>query len=145
MATGDRKDPLLQHRFLMEIAGITEAGFNDISGLDMQTAIVEYRNGDEIRTVRKLSGLHTYSNIVCKRGMLATTSDIYQYREKVVTEQLERIDITIHLQDDEGATQKTWNIREAWPCKYVMPEMNAQGNAVAIETLEIAHEGIVEG
>jgi len=144
MAREISADPILQHRFTVEISGITQAGFNDVSGLDMQTAIVEYRNGDEIRTVRKLPGLHTYSNIVCKRGMLAADQDIYNYRHKVVEEDFERLEITFHLQNDKGDIVKSWNVTEAWPCKYVIPEMNAQGNAVAIETLEIAHEGVVE-
>jgi len=144
MPTAARQDPILQHRFLVEIAGVTAAGFNEVTGLDSSTTVVEYRNGDEIRTVRKLPGLHTYSNIVFKIGMISTDSTLYQFREKIVNEQQDRINVTVHLQDETGATVKTWDIREAWPCKYVMPEFNAQGNAVSIETLEMAHEGIVE-
>lgn len=141
MATGDRRDPFRSFNFAVEMDGITRAGFRECSGLDASQDPIEYREGTEGLTARKLPGLNKYSNITLKWGMSDDT-ELWEWRKKAMTGKVERKNGSIVLLDDTGAEKMRWNFREAWPTKWTGPSFNATGNEVAIETLEIAHEGL---
>ena len=143
MAVGDRNDPYRAYNFLVEIDGITRAGFRECSGLDSSQDPIEYREGGEVLTVRKLTGLNKYSNISLKWGM---TDDVgfWEWRKKAMDGKVERKNGSIILLNDEGEERLRWNFREGWPTKWTGPSFNATGNEVAIENLEIAHEGVVK-
>ena len=143
MAVGDRKDPYRSYQFLVEIEGITRAGFRECSGLDSSQDAIEYREGNEALTTRKLPGLVKYSNISLKWG-ITDDAELWAWRNKVVSGKIERRNGSIILLDDTGAEKVRWNFREAWPTKWTGPSFNATGNDIAIETLEIAHEGLVK-
>ncbi len=146
MAVGNRKDPYKAYNFLVEIDSITRAGFRECSGLDSIQDPIEYREGNEkFLTVRKLTGLVKYSNISLKYGITSDDEDIWNWRTKAVDGKVERRDVSIVLLNDEGTEKRRWNLREAWPTKWTGASFNATGNEVAIETLEIAHEGIEIG
>lgn len=145
MVVGIRKDPYRAYNFLVEIDGITRAGFRECSGLDSAQDPIEYREGNEkYLTVRKLPGLVKYSNISLKYG-ITDDEELWQWRTKSVEGQVERKNGSIVLLDDLGQEKKRWNFREAWPTKWTGASFNATGNEVAIETLEIAHEGVAKG
>ncbi|MCP4369596.1 MAG: phage tail protein [Deltaproteobacteria bacterium] len=137
-----KTDPFRQFRFRVEIDGITQAGFSECSFADTTTDPVEYREGDEPPVQRKLSALTKYGNITLKWG-ITDSMDIYDWRQKVVdTGALDaRKNVSIILIDEAGADQSRWDIERAWPTKYDPPDFSAKGNDVAIETLEIVHEG----
>lgn len=141
MATGDRRDPFRSFNFAVEIDGIARAGFRECSGLDASQDPIEYREGTEGLTARKLPGLNKFSNITLKWGMTDDT-ELWDWRKKAMTGKIERKNGSIVLLDDTGAEKMRWNFREAWPTKWTGPSFNATGNEVAIETLEIAHEGL---
>ena len=141
MATGDRKDPFRSFNFAVEIDGLARAGFRECSGLDASQDPIEYREGTEGLTTRKLPGLNKYSNITLKWGM-TDDAEMWEWRKKAMTGKIERKNGSIVLLDDTGAEKMRWNFREAWPTKWTGPSFNATGNEVAIETLEIAHEGL---
>jgi phage tail-like protein len=141
MATGDRRDPFRSFNFAVEIDGLARAGFRECSGLDASQDPIEYREGTEGLTTRKLPGLNKYSNITLKWGMTDDT-ELWDWRKKAMTGKVERKNGSIVLLDDTGAEKMRWNFREAWPTKWTGPSFNATGNEVAIETLEIAHEGL---
>ena len=141
MATGDRRDPLQAFRFLIEIDGITRAGFRECSGLDSSQDAVEYREGNEALTARKLPGLNKYSNISLKRGV-TDDKQLWDWRKKVIDGKIERKNGSIILQDDAGEEKARWNFIMGWPTKWTGPTFNATSNDVAIETLDIAHEGV---
>ena len=142
MTVGARKDPLKAYNFLVEIEGINRAGFRECSGLDSAQDPIEYREGNEkYLTVRKLPGLVKYSNIVLKYG-ITDDQELWDWRTKAVEGEVERKNGSIVLLDDLGEEKRRWNFREAWPTKWTGASFNATGNEVAIETLEIAHEGI---
>jgi phage tail-like protein len=141
MATGDRRDPFRSFNFAVEIDGIARAGFRECSGLDASQDPIEYREGTEGLTARKLPGLNKYSNITLKWGM-TDDHELWDWRKKVMTGKIERKNGSIVLLDDAGTEKMRWNFREAWPTKWTGPSFNATGNEVAIETLEIAHEGL---
>ena len=141
MATGDRRDPFRSFNFAVEIDGIARAGFRECSGLDASQDPIEYREGTEGLTARKLPGLNKYSNITLKWGM-TDDHELWDWRKKAMTGKVERKNGSIVLLDDTGAEKMRWNFREAWPTKWTGPSFNATGNEVAIETLEISHEGL---
>jgi phage tail-like protein len=141
MPTGDRKDPFVSHRFLIEIDGITKAGFRECSGLDSAQDPIEYREGQEGLTARKLPGLNKYSNISLKRG-ITDDKQLWEWRKKVIDGTIERKNGSIILQDDAGEEKVRWNFVNAWPTKWTGPTFNATANEVAIETLDLAHEGL---
>ncbi len=143
MATGDRRDPYRVHNFIVEIDGIARAGFRECSGLDTSNDAVEYREGIDGREARKLPGLTKSANITLKWG---TTDDasLWDWRKTVMDGLVQRKNGSIVLLDDAGAEKARWNFRDAWPTKWTGPSLNATGNDVAIETLEIVHEGLVK-
>jgi phage tail-like protein len=140
--TGSRNDPYSAFNFLVEIDGVTVAGFSEASGLDSETDVVEYRDGNEDITVRKLPGLKKYSNISLKRGFTDST-ELWEWRKKVMDGQTERQSGSIVLLNEAREPSLRFNFREGWPSKWEGPSLNAANNETAIETLEIAHEGLV--
>ncbi|HEX3151509.1 MAG TPA: phage tail protein [Gemmataceae bacterium] len=142
MAEGKRNDPYGQFNFLVEIDGIVVAGFSEVSGLTTDTNIIEYREGSEkVGTVRKLPGLMKYNNIILKRGWTADTK-LWIWRKKVIDGTTQRLSGTITLLDEARAPALRWNFTAGWPSKWEGPALNAKTSEVAIETMEIAHEGL---
>jgi phage tail-like protein len=139
MAT--RADPYRSYNFLVEIDGITQAGFQECSGLDSQTAHIDYREGNFARHVNKLPGMNSFSPISLKRGV-TDSDEFWRWRESVVAGRPDRRNGSIVLLDDQGAEKLRWNFRNGWLSKWTAPSFNATGNAVAIESLEITHEEI---
>jgi phage tail-like protein len=139
--TGDRNDPYSAFNFLVEIDGVTVAGFSECSGLDTETEIIEYRNGDEDITKRKLPGLKSFTNIVLKRGF-TQSRELWQWRKKVMDGRTERQPGAIVLLNEAREAALRYNFREGWPSKWQGPALNAGSSEVAIETLEIACEAI---
>ncbi len=141
-ATGTRNDPYASFNFLIELDGVgTVAGFSECSGLTTETAVIEYRNGDETNTVRKLPGLKKFTNITLKRGYTAD-KQLWEWRKKVMDGKTERQSGAIVLQDEGRQTALRWTFREGWPCKWEGPSFNAKNNDVAIETMEIAVQAL---
>jgi phage tail-like protein len=135
-----RNDPYKAFRFHVELDGLTAAAFSEVSGLESETVVVEYRTGSE-HGLRKLPGLTKYSNIVLKRG-ITQDAELWNWRQRVIEGNLDRHNGSIILLDDSGQEQVRWNFHNAWPCKLNASSLNAHGNEVAIETLELAHEGL---
>jgi phage tail-like protein len=143
VAVGTRKDPYRVYNFIVEIDGISRAAFRECSGLDTSQDPIEYREGNEPLTARKLPGLNKYANISLKWGT-SDDVDLWGWRQKAADGAPERKNGSIVLLDDTGAEKHRWNFREGWPTKWTGPSLNATGSEVAIETLEIAHEGLVK-
>ena len=141
MATGQRVDPYRNFSFLIEIDGITQAGFSDCSGFGSSTDPIEYREGGENKTVRKLPGLTKHTNVTLKWG-LTDSKELYNWYRDVVNGKIQRKNGSIIVLDLEGNEKVRWNFFNGWPTKWDGPDFTAKGNDVAIETLEIVHEGI---
>jgi phage tail-like protein len=137
-----RKDPYRQFRFRVEIDGITQAGFTECTFGDTTTDPVEYREGTESPVSRKLSGLTKYGNITLKWG-ITDSMDLYKWRQLIIDKGAEgaRKNMSIILIDEAGSDKARWDIVNAWPSKYDPPDFSAKGNEVAVETMEIVHEG----
>src|SRR5579864_6371229 len=136
-----RNDPYSRFNFLLEIDGVVRAGFSEVSGLSTETDVIDYREGNEPATVRKLPGLTRYSNITLKRGVTNDKS-LWQWRKAVIDGKVQRSSGSVILLDESRQPVLVWNFREGWPCKWEGPSLNAKTSDVAIETIEIAHEGL---
>lgn len=134
-------DPYRSYNFCIEIDGIARAGFRECSGLDSASDPIEYREGKDGRTPRKLTGLMSYSNIVLKWGSSDDT-ELWEWHKKVQDANVERRNGSIILLDETGAEKVRWNFVEGWPTKWTGTNFDAASNEVAIDTLEIAHEGL---
>jgi phage tail-like protein len=145
MPDGKRNDPYGQFNFLVEIDGVVKGGFSEASGLTTDTNMIEYREGAEQQgTTRKLPGLMKYNNIVLKRGWTKDKS-LWDWRKKVIDGKTQRNSGSIVLLDEARNEALRWNFREGWPSKWEGPALNAKTSEVAVETLEICHEGLVLG
>jgi phage tail-like protein len=134
-----RVDPLKNFRFLVEIQGIVQAGFSECTGFGSSVEVVEYREGGEPSTVRKLPAKITYSDITLKWG-LTTSRELYDWHATAINGQVERKDGSIILQDDAGLEAVRWNFFNAWMSKYDAADLNAKGNDVAVDTATITVE-----
>ncbi len=142
-----RDDPYSSGNFMVVIQGILEDGrsvrasFTEVSGLDVEVTPIEYRNGSEDITVRKIPGLKKFPNIVLKRGITGDLT-LWQWVKTVLDGQVQRADGMITLLNDNREAVMVWRFRRGWPCKLTGPALKAKGNEIAIETLEICHEGL---
>jgi phage tail-like protein len=143
MPDGKRNDPYGQFNFLIEIDGVVKGGFSEVSGLTTDTNIIEYREGNEGQgTTRKLPGLMKYNNIMLKRGWTNDRS-LWNWRKQVIDGKTKRASGAIVLLDEARQPALRWEFREGWPSKWEGPALNGKTSEVAIEALEIAHEGLV--
>ena len=141
MASTQRNDPYTSFNFRVEIDGIASAVFSEVSGLASETAVIEYRLGGEPNTVRKLPGLTKYANIVLRRG-ITQDAELWNWRNSVVQGQVDRRNGSIVLLAGDGNEVVRWNFFDGWISKWEGPTLNAKGNEVALETIEITHEGL---
>lgn len=141
MATAKRVDPYVNYNFLVEIDGITRAAFQECNGFDSTIDVIEHREGGENTTPRKLPGMTKYSNLVLKRGV-TDDKQLYDWHRQAIKGNLDRRNGSIVLLDRAGQEVSRWNFVRAWPSKWDGPDLNAEGNDVAVETLELAHEGV---
>ena len=140
MAT--RVDPFKGFNFIVSIEGMSgSAAFSEVSGLSTDGDVVEYREGtDKSLWTRKLTGLRKHAHITLKRGQSANL-DLWAWRKNVLDGTPDRRSGTITLLNEQQQSVLFWKFSNGWPVKYDGPSLNAKGNDVAIETLEIVHEG----
>lgn len=142
-----RDDPYSGLNFQVVIDGVFDDGgsirgsFTEVSGLDVEVVPIEYRNGSEDMTTRKLPGLKKFSNITLKRGVIGDLT-FWQWIKSVLDGNVQRVNGTITLLNESREPVMRWRFRRAWPCKWVGPKLNAKNNEVALETLELCHEGL---
>jgi|SRR5687768_13693283 phage tail-like protein len=135
-------DPYASFNFLIEIDGITRAGFSECTGLNAEANVIEYREGNESLTPRKLPGLLKFGNVTLKRGV-TQDRELFDLFKTVMDGDIDRKQtMSVVLLDEQRNEVVRWNLLNAWPSKYVMPDLKATGNEIAIETVELCHEGV---
>ena len=141
-----RLDPVNNYNFKVEIDGIQVGGFSEASGLESTIETIEYREGGENSTVRKLPGKTTFSDIVLKRGTAPSGDNtLYNWHRQTVLGQIERKNGSIIVLDRAGQEVLRYNFFNAWPMKWNPSDFNATGKEVAIEEFSLAHEGVEVG
>lgn len=138
----ETKYPLPVFHFQVEWGG-ENLGFSEVGGLTMETQPIEYRDGlsPQYSSI-KMSGIPKYSNITLKRGIIAQDGEFFNWINQTALNKPERRDIVISLLNEEHSPVMTWKVKNAWPVKLEGPGLKATGNEVAIESLELAHEGL---
>ena len=133
--------PYGKFRYKVEIDDLEAGGFSEASGFDASIDVIEYREGDMVQTPMKLPGLKKYGNITLKQGV-ADSMVMYEWMIAGVEGEVERKTITITILDETETATASWQVINAWPAKYTAPDFSATTSDVAIESLEIAHEGM---
>lgn len=135
----DRTDPYRNHRFLIEIDGVVQAGFSECSGFGSNVEVVEYREGGDLRRVHKLRGAVSYPEISLKWGT-TDSRDLYDWHLAAVVGTVERKNGSIVLFREDGQEAVRWNFFNAWPSQYEAPSLEAQSSSVAIDSLTVCCE-----
>ncbi|MCB9728367.1 MAG: phage tail protein [Deltaproteobacteria bacterium] len=136
-------DHIGNFNFMVEIEGVSTAAFKNVEGLDSETEIVEYQDGDDI-ILRKRPGRTKYSNITLKRGYINTT-ELWDWRKKVIEGKIERKSGSIILLADDASEIMRYNFFEAWPSKWKGFTLDGKGTDVNVEEIELAVERIERG
>lgn len=144
MTTGDKPYPYTSFRFRIEIEGITVAQVSEVTGLQIETETETYEEGGVNDFVHQLPKRTKYQHITLKRG-ITDLYDMWKWYEDVVSGRIERKDGAIVLMDVTGEDKWRWNFSEAYPVKWTGPDLRADSNTVAFETIELAHHGIRKG
>jgi phage tail-like protein len=138
-----REDPYRNFKFRVEIDGIAAAHFSEVMIGETTTEAIDYREGTEPNHVRKLTGLTKFGNITLKRGV-TDNQVIWQWHKDILDGKIgnSRKTIAITVIDEAGSDKARFVVSEAWPTKYDPSDLNAKGNEVFIELLELVNEGI---
>lgn len=140
-----RKDPLPVFCFHVTLDGSDPLFFKSVSGLKYETETVPVREGGQNATTYQLVGAVKWSNIVLKQGFTKDSS-LLTWRDAWLDPMTAtRKELTVSLLDTSLTPQKTWKAYRCWPVKWEISEFDASKSELAIETLELAHEGIYLG
>jgi phage tail-like protein len=134
--------PLPAFHFTVDWSG-ERIGFSEVSGLTQENQAIEYRDGSspEFSSI-KMPGLQKYSNVTLKRGIVKSDNDFFKWLSTIKMNTIERRDLVINLLNEEHEPVMVWKIHNAFPVKVEGPSLKATGNEVAIESIELAHEGL---
>src|SRR5262245_917421 len=142
MPTGERSDPLRTFNFELVIDQLSTGAFSEVSGLTAEGDAVDYREGTDLKpNVRKLTGLRKYPNLTLKRGY-TTNAQLWDWYMNIVNGVQDRRNVTVVLKNEQRQPVLRWHADEAWINKIEGPSFKASGNEVAIESVEIVHEGL---
>lgn len=139
--------PYAAFNFALELGSLQAAGFSECMGLQIETKVFEYEEGGNNGTTLKFPVHTSYGNVTLKRGIV-TSNELIEWHLDVVQSRFSMNrtqNVAIVLQDEKGNPVKRWNLLRALPVKWVGPDLKAGGSEVAVETLELAHEGIEIG
>lgn len=119
------------------------AAFQEISGLDTEAQPIEYRAGNSpVFSTIKMPGIVKTSNVTMKKGIFKSDNKFYDWYSKIKMNTIARTAITINLLDESGSPVMSWKLKNAWPTKVTGTDLKSDGNEVAVETIELAHEGL---
>ncbi|HEX8140087.1 MAG TPA: phage tail protein [Pyrinomonadaceae bacterium] len=138
----DANDPFASFNFTLEFDNVVIAGFSECTGLNSEQNVIEYREGNESITPRKLPGLTKFGNITLKRGVVLDFNEFFTWRKTVMDGDITRKTVAIALHNEKHDEVTRWTLHRAWPSKYTGPDLKASANEVAVESIEIAHEGL---
>lgn len=135
--------PLPKFHFQVEWGG-TRIGFTEVTGLTIENEVIEYREGSspEYNKV-KMPGMHKFGNITLKRGTFASDNEYFTWLNTVKLNTIERRDLIINLLNENHEPVVVYKVKQAWPVKIQAPDLKSDANEAAIESLELAHEGLV--
>ena len=123
--------------------GSTVMSFQEVSGLDAETQVIEYRAGsNKVFSTVKMPGIKKFTNVTMKKGIFKADKKFWDWFSEIKMNTIKRVPITISLLDEDGAPTMVWTLANAWPTKITGTDLKAAGNEVAVEAIEIAHDGL---
>ena len=135
--------PLPKFYFSVDIGDQQNLTFQEVSGLDAEPQVIEYRAGDNKRfSTVKMPGVRKFGNVTLKKGVFVRDDKFWDWYSQIEMNTIKRVPMVIRLLDEKGDASMVWTLQNAWPTKITSADLKADGNEVAVETLEIAHEGI---
>jgi phage tail-like protein len=149
-----RKNPYAAFNFVVTLDSNPIGGFMEISGLDTENAVIEYRQGNDQTSgafVRKLPGLERYGNVTLRRGIVGDLQLWFTLRKPLRDADIgpefgppgqAAPSLKIDLQDERHNTVQSWTLQNAWVSKLTGPSLNAKGNEVAMEAIEVVCDRI---
>ncbi|WP_420386402.1 phage tail protein [Roseivirga sp.] len=140
----DNAWPMPKFRFEVSWEGLTNGiAFQEVSGLETETQVIEYRhsNSPDFSTI-KMPGLAKTGNVTLKRGIFVNDNRFWNWYDEVKMNTIKRTTVVIKLLDEQGQPVMTWTLMNAWPTRISAVDLKSDGNEVAVETMEIAHEGL---
>ena len=139
---GVRLDPYMSFNFLVEIEGLIVGGFSEVTGLQVEVEVTDHREGGENNFIHKLPGPARYpQNLVLKHGLTDVPS-LWLWQQDVIKGKFKRKNGTIYLLSRLGIPAMWWDFQKAYPVKWVGPELRAANAVVAVESIDLVHEGI---
>jgi phage tail-like protein len=142
-----RDDPYPGYNFELVVTGISDDGravkgsFAEVSGLEVDLAPIEYRNGSEGLALRKIAGIPKFGPVTLRRGEIGDLT-LWNWILQGMNGRVKRTEASIVLLDEERREVMRWNLRRVWPSKWTGPGFNAKNNEIAMESLELCHEGL---
>ena len=135
--------PLPKFHFSVDIGDMKDLAFQEVTGLETETQIIEYRAGNskQFSTV-KMPGISKVGNVTLKKGIFVKDNKFSDWYSSISMNLIKRVPVVIKLLDEKGNPTMVWTLQNAWPTKVSGTDLKADGNEVAVETLEIAHEGL---
>ncbi len=140
----DSNWPLPKFYFSVDWGDQKNIAFQEVSGLETETQIIEYRHSNsKTFSTLKMPGIAKFGNVTMKKGTFVNDNTFWTWYNQIKMNTIKRITVTIKLLDETGKVTMMWTLNNAWPCKIQGTDLKSDGNEVAVETIEIAHEGLV--
>ena len=148
MADGNMQDspwPMPKFRFEVDLGTeLKGIAFQEVSGMDVENQIIEYRaSNSALFSTEKMPGIKKYGNVTMKRGVFVNDNTFWNWYTQIAMNIVKRTTVVIKLLDESGSLTMQWTLINAWPTKITGPNLKSDGNEVAIDTLEIAHEQLI--
>ncbi|MCE4564713.1 phage tail protein [Maribellus sp. CM-23] len=139
----DKNWPLPKFYFMVDWGSTTNIPFQEVSGLDVEAQPLTYRHGNSpVFSEINMPGMVKNSNITMKKGVFAKDNSFFDWYNKIKMNTIERMNVVIKLLDESGNPTMTWTLTNAWPTKISSTDLKSEANEVAIESIEIMHEGL---
>ena len=136
--------PLPKFYFQVNLgSGMSAVAFQEVSGLDTEIQPIEYRDQDsQVFSAIKMPGIAKTGNVTLKKGVFVSDNSFWQWYDAIKMNLIKRETVVIKLLDEGGNPTMTWTLNNAWPTKITATDLKSDGNEVAVETIELAHEGL---
>ena len=137
--------PMPKFRFEVDLGiELTKVAFQEVTGMDVENQIIEYRKSNSpLFSVEKMPGITKYGNITKKKGIFVNDNTFWNWYQEIAMNIIKRRTVLIKLLDEKGAVTMQWTLNNAWPTKITSADLKSDGNEVAVDTLEIAHEQLI--
>lgn len=142
---GTFTDPYRAYNFKLEIQGVTQGHFTEISGMSIKVQPIKYREGGNNQVVHSLAGQVEYGDVTLRYG-LTSSRELWDWLLTAVQGKVERRNVSILMLDSEGSTEvMRWNLIGAWPSQWQGTRLDALGREIAIEALTLVFETLERG